>query len=70
MKKITELNKQWAALRYAVDQIDLAWTYESHGLSAEEYEEKKEEMTTHRNTLLEMQNKLVDKMYAYQEINR
>lgn len=62
---VEELQQQWMALRYAVDSLDIAWSYnaEEYGMNTPRYEQERAEMTRHRNVLLQMQEEVLQKKY-------
>ena len=51
---------QWQALRYAVDQIDLAWSYEQTEYEGKQLVRKRLEMEAYRHTLVKMQEDVLD----------
>lgn len=60
---VEELEQQWMALRYAIDQIDLAWSFNPEGFTGELYEEKRREMQRHREVLITLYDDVLKKKY-------
>lgn len=59
MDPIKKLDLQWQALRYAIDKLDIAWSYEAQEFDRESewdlIEEKRLEMNRYRVELCQMQ---------------
>ena len=61
MLSAVELDAQWQAIRYAIDMIDMNWNWDS--IDPTEYpnlyNETKSTMQKHRQTLIDLQEKIL-----------
>ena len=60
-----ELQKQWQALRYAIEAITLSWYNESQYFTEEETDQKRTEMLAHVDVLLAMKNDVSQKLRIF-----
>jgi hypothetical protein len=66
MTRAQELDLQWQALRFAVDQIDIAWSAvhaEDYGFATTLYDQKRDEMMVHRERLVRMTDDILAQKY-------
>jgi len=65
MLRSKKCDLEWQALRYAVDQIDIAWMW-----NEDKTEATRIEMEAHRAVIVELQETALRKKHAYEEIGK